>query len=188
MNDLRKLARIILIGLAVYMLVTWGITFIAALPYFVVADSSWRSFGFRQLLSALSGGVYVGVVFYVLVRKADLWSAKIVGFDEPRETRVWWIPFAFRLTMIFTGLLSLYWVIPRIISGFACYYLYYREPGAARGDLTWHWVVGWIIQLPLAIYLLCGAPHFVRWQVKKTLEHCKRLEEPDSISDQEAGV
>jgi len=188
MNDLRKLARIILIGLAVYMLVTWGITFIAALPYFVFADSQWRPIGFGQLLSALSGAVYVGVVFYVLVRKADLWSAKIVGFDEPRETRVWWVPFAFRLTMIFTGLLCLYWVIPRIISGFARYYFYYRKYEASRGNLTLYDVVGWIIQLGLGIYLVCGAPHFVRWQVKKTLEHCKRWEEADSISDQEAGV
>ena len=185
MNDLRKLARIILIGLAVYMLIMWGATLILTLPYLVFADSSWRSFGFRQLLSALSGGVYVGVVFYVLVRKADLWSAKIVGFDEPQETRVWWVPFAFRLTMIFTGLLCLHWVIPRIVSGFARYYLYSREYAVSRGNLTWHDIVGWIIQLALAIYLVCGAPHFVRWQVKKTLEHCERWEEPDDAYDEE---
>ena len=29
-----------------------------------------------------------------------------------------------------------------------------------------------ILYLALAVYLLCGAPHFVRWQVKKTLELC----------------
>jgi len=28
--------------------------------------------------------------------------------------------------------------------------------------------------LTIGIYLVCGAPHFVRWQVKKTLEQCKQ--------------
>jgi len=27
--------------------------------------------------------------------------------------------------------------------------------------------------LTASVYLLCGAPHFVRWQVKKTIEQCK---------------
>jgi hypothetical protein len=29
-----------------------------------------------------------------------------------------------------------------------------------------------VLYLVLAVYLICGAPHFVKWQVKKTLKFC----------------
>ena len=35
--------------------------------------------------------------------------------------------------------------------------------------------LAWLFSLPIAIYLLWGAPHFVRWQVKKTLEICGKM-------------
>jgi hypothetical protein len=59
------------------------------------------------------------------------------------------------------------------------------DPRFLHGYMPWQRLVGWIIQLPLAIYLICGAPHFVNWQVRKTLEHCQRWEEPDDICDEE---
>jgi hypothetical protein len=34
--------------------------------------------------------------------------------------------------------------------------------------------VAWIILSALCVYLLYGAPHFVRWQVKTTLDECKQ--------------
>ncbi len=30
--------------------------------------------------------------------------------------------------------------------------------------------------LAIAAYLICGAPHFVKWQVKKTLQQCSDTE------------
>jgi hypothetical protein len=187
MNDLRKLARVILIGLGIYVLVRYGIGLIGVLPYLFSKDWWMRGFALGQLVGGVVIIVCVGLVIYALVWKADFWSAKIVGADERDGADIWWLPFAFRLASVCAGILYLSWAISALVSIIGSY-IQMMDPGFVFRPLPWHNVVGWVIQLGLGIYLLCGAPHFVRWQVKKTLEHCKRLEEPGSISDQEAGV
>jgi hypothetical protein len=37
-----------------------------------------------------------------------------------------------------------------------------------------------IVLLVIGIYLACGAPGFVRWQVKRTLKQCGKIEEQQS--------
>jgi hypothetical protein len=187
MNDLHKLARIILVGLGIYVLVKYGIGLFAGLPYLFYGESPLRGFAVVQLVSFVLVTVCLSLVIYALVWKADFWSAKIAGADERDGAEIWWLPFAFRLAAVCAGILYLSWAISALASIIASY-IQVMPPGFVFRPLPWHNVVGWVIQLGLGIYLLCGAPHFVRWQVKKTLEHCKRLEEPDSISDQEAGV
>jgi hypothetical protein len=187
MNDLRKLARIILVGLGIYVLVKYGIGLFAGLPYLFYGESPLRGFAVVQLVSFVLVTVCLSLVIYALVWKADFWSAKIIDGDKPGRAEIWWLPFAFRLASVCAGILYLSWAISALVSIIGSY-IQMMDPGFVFRPLPWHNVVGWVIQLGLGIYLLCGAPHFVRWQVKKTLEHCKRLEEPDSISDQEAGV
>jgi hypothetical protein len=41
----------------------------------------------------------------------------------------------------------------------------------------WPEVVKCVLMLGMGIYLVCGAPGFVRWQVKKTLKQCGKIEE-----------
>jgi hypothetical protein len=48
---------------------------------------------------------------------------------------------------------------------------------------SWERVLGWFVLLAMGIYLICGAPHFVRWQVKKTVEQCRKLENVKKRSD-----
>ena len=47
---------------------------------------------------------------------------------------------------------------------------------SSSGRMT-RYIIGWILNLPLAIYFICGAPHFVRWQVRKTLEFAEKGDE-----------
>ena len=35
----------------------------------------------------------------------------------------------------------------------------------------------WLLMLTIGIYLACGAPHFVRWHVRKTIEQYKQQPE-----------
>jgi len=185
MNDLRKLARIILVGLGIYVLIRHAIGVIAALPYLFYGGSPLRGYAVGQLVSFALFAVCSGLVIYALIWKADLLSAKITGIYESDQAEVWWLPFTFRLAAVCAGILYLSWGISALASIIATY-VRMADPRFANRPMPWERLVGGIIQLPLAIYLLCGAPHFVRWQVKKTLEHCKRWEEPDGISDQEA--
>jgi hypothetical protein len=187
MNDLRKLARIILVGLGIYVLVKYGIGLFAGLPYLFYGESPLPEFAVVQLVSFVLATVCLSLVIYALVWKTDFWSAKIAGPDERDGAEIWWLPFAFRLASVCAGILYLSWAISALAS-ITVRYIQMMDPRFTFRPMPWHNVVGWVIQLGLAIYLLCGAPHFVRWQVKKTIEHCRRWEEPDSISEQEAGV
>jgi len=184
MNDLHKLARIILVGLGIYVLVKQVIGVIAALPYLFFGEPSIRSFFIGPLVSLVLFAVCSGVVVYALIWKADFLSAKITGIYESDQAEVWWLPFAFRLASVCAGILLLSWSISSLSSIIATY-IQMADPRFIHRSMPWQRLVGWIIQLLLAIYLLCGAPHFVNWQVRKTLEHCQRWEEPDDICDEE---
>jgi hypothetical protein len=184
MNDLHKLARIILVGLGIYVLIRHVIGVIAALPYLFYSESPMRGYAVGQLVSFALFAVCSGLVIYALIWKADFLSAKITGICESDQAKVWWLPFAFRLASVCAGILLLSWSISSLTSIIATY-VQMADPRFLHGYMPWQRLVGWIIQLPLAIYLICGAPHFVNWQVRKTLEHCQRWEEPDDICDEE---
>jgi len=185
MNDLRKLARIILVGLGIYVLITHAIGAIAALPYLFFGGSPLRGYAVGQLVSFALFAVCSGLVVYALIWKADFLSAKITGIYESDQAEVWWLPFAFRLASVCAGILLLSWSISALTSIIATY-VQMADPRFVNRSMPWQRLVGWIIQLPLAIYLLCGAPHFVRWQVRKTIEQCKRFEEEKNVSQEEA--
>jgi len=184
MDDLHKLARIILVGLGIYVLVTQGIGVFAVLPYLFLAEPQMRGYALGQLVSFGLFAVCLGLVIYALIWKADFLSAKITGIYESDQAEVWWLPFAFRLAAVCAGIVVLSLSISAINSTIASYGQMMSH-SSSRASIPWQRLVGWIIQLPLAIYLLCGAPHFVNWQVRKTLEHCGQWEEPDDINGEE---
>lgn len=190
MSDLHKLARIILVGLGIYVLVKYGIGIVATLPYIFYDESSLGVHPIARFISLAIMTVCIGLVIYVLICKADSMSAKMMDVHESDQAKVWWLPFAFRLAMVCAGIIVLSWSISAIASTIARY-AQIMSRSSSRASIPWQrfipWqkLVGWIIQLLLAIYLICGAPHFVRWQVKKTLEHCEQWEEPDDIYDEE---
>ncbi len=179
MDDLRKLTRIILIGLGVYILIFTSL---------LVVSDICLLFSREPLPAAALVSVFVNLaitalIIYLLLSKADFFAERVVGREAPVRRDVDWLPFAFRLTSVFAGILYAYWLVPWIISDVGRYVVS-RQSRLSSIDLTWDCVAGWVIQLGLAIYLLCGAPHFVRWQVKKTLEHCSRQAQAGCVSEQ----
>ena len=180
MSDLRKLARVILIGLGVYIGI-WAVFLVLAIPQLFLADSV----NAVSVLSTVLGIAIMGLIVYLLLCKSDLFVERIVGPEEPVRKDVDWLPFAFRLTAVFAGMLYLYWVIPRMISSIR-WYIVSTRPGMMSTRSPWSEIVGWIAQLALGVYLVFGAPHFVRWQVRKTLEQCKKLEGQGDAAEQDA--
>jgi len=184
MNDLHKLARIILVSLGIYVLIQNGVGLVATLPFLFAGDSSIGTLGAWMITYALLVIVCSAVVVCLLVWKADFWLAKVVGTEEPEETQIWWLPFAFRLASVCAGILLLSWAMLALVS-IITFYIQMVDLRLVARSMPWRRLVGSLIQLALAIYLLCGAPHFVNWQVRKTLEHCQRWEEPDDAYDEE---
>ncbi len=153
------------------------------IPFALLSGSFYES-------SILSGVLFLfislclAVCVYLLIYHRDKWARNIVGtadLPDP-DVQIHWLPVAFRLVAVVAGLFCLYRLVLKII-------LVVQRLAMAKGSssspgyrqiiisnvLSVEQILGWLILLVIGIYFLCGAPHFVRWQVKKTIEQCKKL-------------
>ena len=180
MNDLRSLARIALAATGIFFafrlldnMIMLGNTMIFAglggtkLPPGTV---------FATVVSLMFLGLCFAAICYVCLYKREQLAERIVGTDEPGDPRsqIDWLHVAFRLVCIAAGLYCLHSVAWRIIYTLRGY-LTLRADGsqAASRLLSTELILGWLIMLAIGTYLICGAPHFVRWHVKRTLEECQ---------------
>ncbi len=178
MNKMHSLAKIMFAGLAIYIAILpcRNILYVVAMA---IQKRTLESLG-TVSLALLITAVYLAAVFYFLIYKRDKWADKLVGTSDLSATsaRIDWLPVAYRLVSVAVGLLCVYRFFTHIVYAAGRYI-------AATGtntvyqqqykDLIIRELLGLMILIPIGIYLLCGAPHFVRWQVKKTLELCKEF-------------
>ena len=181
MNKMHSLAKIVLTGFALY-LAFHICTYVIMIPFALLSGSLYES-------SILSGVLYLfislclAVSVYVLIYHRDKWARNIVGTaDLPNpDVQIQWLPVAFRLIAVVAGLFCLYRLVAKIIL-VVLRLAMAKGPSSSPGYvqyftskiLTVEQMLDWLILLVIGIYFLCGAPHFVRWQVKKTIEQCKQ--------------
>jgi len=172
-NELKVLARIMLIGVGLYVLTQIFLTVSSSVAAMSTLVSSQIKQGAPIIIISLCIYTTLGIAtVYLLVRCANRISAKIVG-PEPAE-EVSWLAVAFRLVCVAVGVLFLYWLVPSLVMTLYTYItinpnLHYMSP---KSD-----ILKYVIMLGLSIYLAYGAPGFVRWQVRKTLKQCSKIEE-----------
>jgi hypothetical protein len=173
-NELRVIARIMLIGVGLFVLLQTFLTILAS----VAAMPFVASAGIKAIpMMLISLGIYAAMALmavYFLVRCANRITTKIVEPEPVDDTQVSWLAVAFRLICVATGVLFLYWLVPSLIMTLYMYATidqnqHYMSP---KSD-----IIKYVIMLGLSIYLAYGAPGFVRWQVKKTLKQCSKIEE-----------
>ncbi len=132
----------------------------------------------------LLGIVYLGpiallmaILLCIFGSWGDRLANKIVGKPEPAGEQIFWLPAAFRLTCVAAGILLLYRSIPYFMMTF---YVTLTTAMKSEGNFRWpisFWTIaGNLIFLAVGMYLAFGAPKFVRWQVRKTLEQCKTMD------------
>ena len=178
MNKMQTLAKILLAILGIYIIVHIVPIVMMYMPLLFT-----NSFGIDSiigkimvLLWMLLHTTILLVIVYQLLFRGQFWAEKIVG-EQPNELhkQVFLLPAAYRLASVFCGILVAYWVaesMPRVI----LILHRHNQTGYFAENYEWISILGVLLRLTLGIYLLCGAPHFVRWQVKKTLEICKKTE------------
>jgi len=191
MNKMHTLIKIILSAIGIFFAIrllsplSLGISYLYSKP-------SWETAG-AWLFSLLLVAGAIGLLMYFLVYQHDKLTKKIVGSEQLPEpdSQVQWLPVALRLICIAGGIYFLntvIWQTTFFISQLAFFKentrsIYTFAPYSPRDILPW------IIMLICGIYLLFGAPHFVRWQVKKTLQQCttskKQQDEDQSASSVE---
>lgn len=151
-------------------------TFLSAVPVLRQQESYFGEItGFIIILLILAVSLFV--ICYLFMYKRERLASVIVGKDEFPEPdiQIQWLPVAFRLICIFAGVYCLYNVISTVIVFLVRYFQ--LKSYSANATLGYYFnitqIIGWCLMLIIGIYLICGAPRFVRWQVKKTLELCK---------------
>lgn len=183
MNDTHGFAKVVLAGIGIF----FGIQIIAQMLIpiawpFTAGEFSAKSLCFIIVWLAVSGLCLVVVCYIFLYRREEL-AHRIVGKQQPRQpqSQIEWLPTAFHLICIFAGLYCLFTTSSRILHTVLVYFFYYnRAPVHTTNVLSAEHVLNWLPTLTAGVYLLCGAPHFVRWQLRKTLQQCKGLDKSDN--------
>lgn len=184
MNKMHTLTKIVLTCIGVYL----GAYLFRQLLMFVLTTFVFPQGGSRSstiyIVITIVTFITLALLLYLLIVKRDKIAEKIVGdqlITEP-NLQIQWVPFTFRLTAISAGFIGLYKVILTLIFvARPLTIIRAVKDGAnqmvlSRPDQFYYainQIVALLILIPLVIYLLYGAPHFVNWHVKKTLEQAK---------------
>lgn len=181
MNKMHSLAKIVLTGIALY-LAFYLCTILITIPFALLSDARSES-SMLSIVLFLFISLCLAASIYVLIYHRDKWARNIVGtadLPDP-DVQIQWLPVAFRLVAVVAGLFCLNRLVVRIISVVLRLAMAkatssspeYRQIYISK-VLSAEQILEWLILLVIGIYFLCGAPHFVRWQVKKTIEQCKQ--------------
>ncbi len=184
MNKMHTLTKIILSAIGIF----FAIRLLSQLPlaiFYFYSKPSWETAGALFFSLLLVAGA-IGLLVYFLIYQHDKLAKKIVGSEQLPEpdSQIQWLPVALRLICIAGGiyfLSTVLWHTTRVMGQLA---RFKAETYSVNGTTYTRFYTGfapfsfrnllpWIIMLICGVYLLCGAPHFVRWQVKKILQQCK---------------
>jgi hypothetical protein len=181
MNKMHTMAKIAAGILGIYLLIRLSLTLMQSISMlFTGASAANTSFFVVITVSLLTMVVFGGAVFYFLIYRSDLFARKVVGYGgelpNPPSSSAWY-PFALRLAVMAAGFLFLEKSL-MVLSMLTQTIRYASNLSTMTGTKqAYEYGVYFLIYLAISIYLLAGAPHFVRWQIKKTAELCREFSE-----------
>lgn len=180
---MHALAKIILSAIGIFFAI--GLLSQLVIPiYLFYSTPTWETAGTLFFSILLVAGA-IGLLVYFLIYQHDKLAKKIVGseqFPSP-DSQIQWLPVALRLICVAGGIYFLNTVLSHttsVIGQLAVFKSYTHanyKTISPYAPFNYQSLLPWIIMLICGVYLLCGAPHFVRWQVKKILQLCKQQPE-----------
>lgn len=181
MNEVKTFTKILLAAIGVFFLVQIIPQLLS--PIFILFTSfSWQSF-LIVLISIFICGVFVLLIWYFFFYLREWFAEKIVAASTSIEStgQILWFPAAMRLACVFAGLYCLSRAVFNLISFIRlARWVIERDVISKTIQSPVTEVIRLSLLLVIGIYLVCGAPHFVRWQVKKTIEQCGKLKSAES--------
>jgi len=190
---MHTLAKIILSAIGIFFTIRLLSQLVIPI-YLFYSTPTWETAA-SSLLSLLLTAGLIALLLYFFFYKSECLAKKIVGSEQLPEpcppnslgrradSQIQWLPVALRLICVAGGIYFLntvVWQTTYVISQFAAFksYTYTNHKVTyAYAPFNYQSLLPWIIMLICGVYLLCGAPHFVRWQVKKTLQLYKQQPE-----------
>lgn len=181
MNKMHTLAKIILSAIGIF----FSIRLLSQLPYAIFifySKPSWQTAGSSLFALSLTA-VFIVALLYLFFYQNESLAKKIVGSEQLPEpdSQIQWLPVSLRLICIAAGIYFLshvLWQTTYVISHLARFShsvedKAYTQMYTGFNYFSFQSLFPWILMLICSVYLLCGAPHFVRWHVKKILQQCK---------------
>jgi hypothetical protein len=171
MNKLHVIAKVAFGLLGIYLILSIATSIIS---FGIMAVQSFQTYRGSALIALVAYGAglfgYMWLVYYFLLRRADIFTQKIVGPEEmPAPANPFaWYPFALRLAVIAAGFLFLQsslWALQQVAHSVR---LDFKAGYSGGSEYLYKQIVFFLVYLAISIYLLCGAPQFVRWHIKKT--------------------
>jgi hypothetical protein len=189
MNRMHIFAKIMLSGIGIF----FAIRLLASMPtlmWMAVTRPSDLSLPVALFWTAFLG-LCLAALLYVFLYRGEELAKRIAAARELAEpdTKLHWLPAAFRLVCMAAGLYCLSIAIWNTTHILLRYLLYYQMYQNIRGItvstpevLSIEQVISCVLMLILGIYLVLGAPHFVRWHINKTLQICKQQPETKEVN------
>jgi hypothetical protein len=176
MNKTHAIAKIVVVTIGVYLLIESILVMLRPIIMVAMAGNHISS-GYYWLVAVvvMFGAAFIAAVYYFLIHRASNTAQKIVGKEDlpdPINPSAWF-PFALRLAAVIAGFFTLTKAISTSLMVFNAIYASLQTQGAMGQFYTYLFYT--LVQLAISIYLFCGAPHFVRWQMRKTREFCNRF-------------
>jgi hypothetical protein len=170
---MHALAKVLLTLLSIYWLVRafgWLLRSFSYVFAYSPHDRDTVSISLMLVSIIVQGGI---IAFLVMVLfKRDKITQRIAGDVEPSSvplSQASWIAFAYRLVSVIAGLYCLSSAVFYLNSLINCL-MFRMYRGYASSMLEYG--ISLFIMLVAGIYLFRGAPSFVKWQTKKTIELC----------------
>jgi hypothetical protein len=177
MNDLREFTRVVLMGIAAYFVLEAGMGLIKAIPYLFLRGMPWSVYWVGGALTVVLTIIFAGAILYVGIYRMNDIVEWVVGGEDAVPFTGCWLRVSLRLVCLAAGLFFLVWGCGRIAGVISTVALIFQSGADYARSLALSQAVAGTVQLGLGLYLLSGAPGFVRWQVRKTIEQCKQLEQ-----------
>lgn len=177
MNKIQSFARVIIGAMTVFFsieVVVMGIAPIGMLLNQGRAEPFWPILlALLIFFASLAVLLYFGAfrpqrLVNLITRRVEL---------QPETSSVHWLPAAYRLVSVFAGFYCIYGVLYVAVRQLSVYFLFSAGESGTYGGRSYalrpEEVVTTLILLALGVYLLAGAPHFVRWHLKRTVQFCQ---------------
>ena len=172
-NELNVIARIMLIGVGLYVVLQTFLSILASAAVMPFAESAGIKTSTIIGVFVIYIAIALATVFF-LARCANRFSTKIVEYEPIDDTQISWLAAAFRLVCVTAGIMFLYW---NLYSSVGTVFFYMSVKSGQQSPMLINEITKCIVLLVIGIYLACGAPGFVRWQVRRTLKQCGKTEE-----------
>ena len=155
--------------LAFYISIANFLPNLTAMSMVTMLDSTAESLSF--LLSATIAPVLLLILALVMIRFSDRFAHKLlptesVGFPTFESA-------IYRVAFTVCGVLVLSWALPRIAQILSNIAVMKSDtlPNDMHAELTqsnWISLIYFCLQSAIAVYLIWGAPHLVKWQVNRS--------------------